>query len=84
MERAAVRDYLVGRLKELGADTVRIFRYDSLVGPKNKHVEYTFDAYNVLADFPALHESADSAAALLLVEKKWYAPTAMPLFLALT
>ena len=31
VERAAVREYLVGRLKELGADTVRIFRYDSLV-----------------------------------------------------
>lgn len=67
VERAAVREYLVGRLKELGADTVRIFRYDSLVGPKNKHVEYTFDAYNVLADFPVLHESVDSAAELLLV-----------------
>lgn len=67
VERAAVREYLVGRLKELGADTVRIFRYDSLVGPKNKHVEYTFDAHNILADFPALRESADTSAELLLV-----------------
>ena len=67
VERAAVREYLVGRLNELGADTVRIFRYDSLVGPKNKHVEYTFDAYNIMADFPALHQAADSAAELLLV-----------------
>ena len=67
VERAVVRDYLVGRLKELGADTVRIFRYDSLVGPKNKHVEYTFDAHNILADFPALRESADTSAELLLV-----------------
>lgn len=67
VERAAVREYLVGRLKELGADTVRIFRYDYLVGPKNKHVEYTFDAHNILADFPALRESADTSAELLLV-----------------
>ena len=66
-ERAVVREYLVERLNELGADTVRIFRYDSLVGPKNRHVEYTFDAHNILADFPALRESADTSAELLLV-----------------
>ena len=50
-ERAAVRDYLVSRLEETGADTVKIFRYDSLRGPFNKHVTYTFDAYDVLAEF---------------------------------
>ena len=66
-ERAAVREYLVQRLQELGADTVRIFSYDSLVGPQNKHVIYTFDAHNILADFAPLHESADSAAELLFV-----------------
>lgn len=51
-ERAEVREYLTGRLKELGADTIRLFKYDSLVGPQNKHVVYTFDAVDVLAEFP--------------------------------
>lgn len=50
-ERAEVRDYLVSRLGELGADTVRLFEYKSLTGPENKHVTYTFDATNVLATF---------------------------------
>ena len=50
-ERAAVREYLVQRLEQLGADTVMQYRYDSLTGPKNKHVVYTFDAVNVLAEF---------------------------------
>ena len=50
-ERAAVREYLADRLNELGADTVKFFEYDSLVGPKNKHVIYTFDAVNVVAEF---------------------------------
>jgi len=59
-ERAKVREYLVERLKGLGADTVQIFRYDSLVGPQNKHVVYTFDAYDVLAEFPPLHASEDT------------------------
>ena len=67
VERAAVREYLVGRLNELGADTVRIFRYDSLVGPKNKHVEYVFDAHNIVADFSPLQASSDTLTELLLV-----------------
>ena len=46
-----MREYLVSRLEETGADTVKIFRYDSLRGPFNKHVTYTFDAYDVLAEF---------------------------------
>ena len=56
-ERAAVREYLVSRLNELGADTVRLYEYDSLVGPQNKHVVYTFDAVDVLAEFPPLKAS---------------------------
>lgn len=60
-ERALVRDYLVQRLEELGADTVRLFRYDSLVGPQNKHVVYTFDAVNVLADFAPMTGDDDPA-----------------------
>ena len=43
-ERAEVRDYLVSRLENLGADTVELFEYKNLVGPQNKHVIYTFDA----------------------------------------
>ena len=59
-ERAEVREYLVRRLEELGADDVMIFRYDSLVGPQNKHVVYSFDAYDVLAEFPPLAASDDT------------------------
>ena len=66
VERARVREYLVNRLEGLGADTVMLFEYDSLVGPKNRHVVYTFDAVNVLAEF-APENNADSAAYLLFV-----------------
>lgn len=59
-ERAKVREYLVTRLNQLGADKVEIFSYDSLVGPKNKHVVYTFDAHNILAEFAPLHPSEDT------------------------
>ena len=44
-ERAKVREYLVERLQGLGADTVKLYGYDSLVGPKNRHVVYTFDLF---------------------------------------
>ena len=59
-ERAKVREYLVGRLNELGADKVQIFSYDSLVGPNNKHVVYTFDAHNIMAEFAPLQPSDDT------------------------
>lgn len=65
-ERAAVREYLVGRLNELGADTVRLYEYDSLVGPQNKHVVYTFDAVDVLAEFPPLKASEDPTYLLMV------------------
>ncbi len=65
-ERAEVRDYLVGRLNELGADTVEFFRYDSLVGPQNKHVVYTFDAVNVLAEFEPVQPQEDTTYLLLV------------------
>ena len=65
-ERAAVREYLVGRLEELGADTVMLFSYDSLVGPENKHVVYTFDAHNILAEFAPV-VGADDAPYLMMV-----------------
>ena len=65
--RAKVREYLIGRLQQLGADTVQVFSYDSLVGPKNKHVEYVFDAHNIVADFAPLTASEGKPAELLLV-----------------
>ena len=65
-ERAAVREYLVGRLNELGTDTVRVYEYDSLVGPQNKHVVYTFDAVDVLAEFPPLKASEDPTYLLMV------------------
>ena len=65
-ERAQVREYLVGRLKEIGADTVHVFSYDSLVGPQNKHVEYTFDAHNLLAEFNPLKETEDTTYLMLV------------------
>ena len=58
-ERAEVREYLIRRLEGLGADTISLYKYDSLVGPENRHVEYTFDAVNILAEFSPLTPSED-------------------------
>lgn len=58
-ERAQVREYLISRLEGLGADTISLYKYDSLVGPQNKHVVYTFDAVNILAEFSPLTPSQD-------------------------
>ena len=66
-ERAQVCDYLVNRLRESGADTVKIFSYDSLVGPKNRHVEYTFDAHNILAEFSPANDTSGQATQLMLI-----------------
>ena len=65
-ERAVVRDYLVQRLQGLGADTVKLFEYDSLVGPKNRHVEYTFDAVDILAEF-APENATESTPYLMMI-----------------
>ena len=65
-ESAKGREYLVERLQGLGADTVKIYGYDSLVGPKNRHVVYTFDADNILAEF-APENASDSTAYLMFV-----------------
>lgn len=58
-ERAQVREYLISRLEGLGADTISLYKYDSLVGPQNKQVVYTFDAVNILAEFSPLTPSQD-------------------------
>ena len=65
-ERAQVREYLIDRLESMGADTVMQFRYDSIVGPQNKHVEYTFDAVNLLAEFSPLSETASDTDLMLI------------------
>ena len=59
-ERAQVREYLIDRLEGLGADTVMIFSYDSLLSPKDRHVVYTFDAHDILAEFAPLEGTDDS------------------------
>ena len=66
VERAAVRDYLVERLGELGADTIKLYEYRGLVGPENKHVVYNFDATNILAEF-APHGAEGDYTSLMLV-----------------
>lgn len=58
--RDQVREYLADRLVGLGADTLMRFRYDSLQGPENKHVVYTFDVENLVAEFHPLKESEDT------------------------
>ena len=65
-ERAVVREYLIQRLEQLGADTVSLYKYDSLVGPENKHVVYTFDAVNILAEFSPLTQSEDPSYLLMV------------------
>ena len=65
-ERAKVREYLVERLRTMGADTVMQFEYDSLVGPQNKHVTYTFDAVNVLAEFAPAVPSGDDTYLMMI------------------
>ena len=65
-ERAQVREYLIDRLESMGADTVMQFRYDSIVGPQNKHVEYTFDAVNLLAEFAPASETVSGTDLMLI------------------
>lgn len=65
-ERAEVRNYLISRLEQLSADTIILLEYKDLTGPEKKHVEYTFDATNILATFAPEQES-DVCTSLLLV-----------------
>ena len=58
-ERAQVREYLIQRLEGLGADTISLFKYDSLRGPEGRRVQYTFDAVNVMAEFAPMHQTKD-------------------------
>ncbi len=65
-ERGEVREYLIQRLEQLGADTISLYKYDSLVGPEKKHVVYTFDAVNILAEFSPLTQTEDPSYLLLV------------------
>lgn len=65
-ERARVRQYLIDCLYASQADTVKVFTFDSLVGPKNRHVEYTFDCHNILAEFAPLKASQDTTYLMLM------------------
>ncbi len=56
-ERALVREYLVQRLEGLGAESVSLFEYDSLTSPKDRPFVYTFDAVDILAEFPPQNPS---------------------------
>lgn len=64
-ERAEVREYLISRLKQVGADTIRTFEYKSLTGPENKHVTYTFDATNIMATFSPGQETEEECYLLM-------------------
>lgn len=59
-ERAKVREYLVERLEGLGGE-VSLYRYDSVPGPKILGDSFTFEAVNVLAEFPPVNKSDDAA-----------------------
>ena len=65
-ERARVREYLVERLQGLGADTVRLFEYDSLTSPSDRPFIYTFDAVNVMAEFQPENPSQDDTYLMLV------------------
>lgn len=66
-ERQEVCNYLVDRLNSLGADTIKLYEYKSLVGPENKHVVYTFDATNILAEFYPESEGCDDTTTLMFI-----------------
>lgn len=76
-ERAKVREYLAGRLEEMGGK-VTLYQYDSLVGPKNRAVTYTFDGVNVLAEFPPMTASADTTFLMLVAHYDSRYPNVLP------
>lgn len=76
--RAEVREYLAKRLDELGADTLMRFRYDSLQGPQNKHVLYTFDVENLMAEFHPLKKMEDTTYLMIVAHYDSRYPQPMP------
>ena len=58
--RAEVREYLVSRLEEMGAQ-VRSFTYPDVEGKG-----YRFDAENIVAEFPPLKQSRDTTWLLMV------------------
>lgn len=77
-ERAQVRQYLIERLEQLGADTVMTFEYDSLSDPRNRPYIGTFDAVNVLADFAPLKASDDTTWLMMVAHYDSRFAQAMP------
>lgn len=63
--RAEVRNYLIGRLQSLGADSVRTLVYPN-IDYKKGDLEFHFDATDVLAEFTPVNAS-DSTTYLMLV-----------------
>lgn len=76
-ERADVREYLVKRLEDIGGQ-VSLYKYDSLTGPENKHVSYTFDAVNIVADFLPAEVSSDTTWLMLVAHYDSRYSTPMP------
>ena len=59
-ELAKVREHLVGRLEEMGGD-VTLYKYDSVPGSWVLGDSFVFEAVNILAEFPPLNPSDDTA-----------------------
>ena len=74
--RAAVREYLKARLESMGGQ-VDFYQYDSIVTTK-RGVTYTFDAVNVLAEFPPVNASADDTYLMFVAHYDSRYPNWMP------
>ncbi len=77
-ERAKVRQYLIERLEQLGADTVMTFEYDSLCDPRNRPYIGVFDAVNIVADFAPLQASEDTTWLMMVAHYDSRFAQAMP------
>lgn len=59
-ELAKVREHLVGRLEEMGGD-VTLYKYDSVPGAWILGDSFVFEAVDIVAEFPPLNPSDDTA-----------------------
>jgi hypothetical protein len=74
--RAKVREYLKTRLESMGGQ-VELHQYDSIVTTK-RGVTYTFDAVNVMAEFPPVNASADDTYLMFVAHYDSRYPNWMP------
>ena len=65
VERAEVRDYLTSRLKEMGGELF-LYSYDSVPGPKILGESFTFEAVDIVAEFPPLNASEETSYLMLV------------------